>query len=73
MQHHRKGLASVVRGTPTVAAFLYRCPITNEQVQAWAEDADGSALQTVECLACQRTHLLHPKTGKVMGSDPQMR
>jgi hypothetical protein len=53
-----------------MAAFLYCCPITNQWVQAWAEDAEEDVLQTVECLACQRTHLLNPKTGKVAGSDP---
>jgi hypothetical protein len=52
-----------------MAAFLYQCPITNQPVQCWAEDHESDAWQPVQCLACQRTHLVDPKTGEVMGAD----
>jgi hypothetical protein len=50
--------------------FLYRCPNTGDNVQAWAaddpEDDDLTYVQ-VTCLACAQAH--YPKTGKVLGSD----
>ena len=54
--------------------FLYRCPNTGENVQAWAaddpEDDDLTYVQ-VTCLACAQAHLVNPKTGKVLGSDDE--
>ena len=55
-------------------SFLYRCPNTGQQVQAWAADdptEDDDAYQTVTCLACTGLHLVNPKTGKVAGSDDE--
>ena len=52
--------------------FLYRCPNTGDNVQAWAEDdpADESLTYIqVTCLACAQSHLVNQKTGKVLGSD----
>ncbi len=53
---------------PTI---LYRCPLTGSRVQGWiAEDVtDGneSTYESVTCLACQRVHLVNPKTEKVLG------
>ena len=54
--------------------FLYRCPNTGQNVQAWAvddpEDDDRSHVQ-MTCLACAQAHLVNPKTGKVLGSDDE--
>jgi hypothetical protein len=54
--------------------FLYRCPNTGDNVQAWAaddpEDDDLTYIQ-VTCLACAQAHLVNPKTGKVLGSDDE--
>jgi hypothetical protein len=48
-----------------VPAFLYRCPVTNQNVQGWvSEEIENDALRSVRCLACQRTHLIDPKTGR---------
>ncbi len=48
--------------------FLYRCPHTGDNVQAWAaddpEDDDLTYVQ-VSCLACAQAHLVNPKNGKV--------
>lgn len=57
-----------------MAAFVYRCPITSQNVQGWAadqtaNDSNSNAVETVKCLACQRTHLVNPKTGRVLGAD----
>jgi hypothetical protein len=54
--------------------FLYRCPNTGDNVQAWAaddpEDDDLTYVQ-MACLACAQAHLVNPKTGKVLGSDDE--
>ena len=55
-----------------MSPFLYRCPKTGENVQAWADDEpddDDFTYVQVRCLACAQAHLVNPKTGKVLGSD----
>ena len=50
--------------------FLYRCPNTGDNVQAWAADDPTDESLTyleVTCLACAQAHLVNPKTGKVLG------
>ena len=57
-----------------VSPFLYRCPNTGDNVQAWAaDDPDDDDLTYVQvtCLACAQAHLVNPKTGKVLGSDDE--
>ena len=51
--------------------FLYRCPNTRQTVQGWsAEDVsdDDNEYQSIACLACAQAHLIHLKTGKVLGA-----
>jgi hypothetical protein len=54
-----------------MVAFLYRCPITGEQVQGWTEldCSDTNEYEIVHCLACQQIHLINPATGKVVGDE----
>ncbi len=55
-----------------MAAFLYRCPNTGLQVQAWTEIDEpeiGRTYETVICTACQSTHLVNPATGNVIGGN----
>ena len=50
-----------------MSPFLYRCPNTGDNVQAWAaDDPDDDDLTYVQvtCLACAQAHLVNPKTGK---------
>jgi len=57
-----------------VPAFLYRCPVTNLTVQGWAaEEIAHETLTPIKCIACQRTHLVDPKTGKLQreGEPPR--
>jgi hypothetical protein len=58
-------------GPVLMVAFLYRCPITGEQVQGWTEldCSDTNEYETVHCLACQQIHLINPATGKVVGDE----
>lgn len=54
--------------------FLYRCPNTGQTVQAYtADDPDDDDLTftQVTCFACAQTHLVNPKTGKVLGSEDE--
>jgi hypothetical protein len=53
-----------------MAPFLYRCPNTGFQVQGWSADEEPSNSEVYEsltCLACGRSHLVNPKTGRVLG------
>jgi hypothetical protein len=50
--------------------FLYRCPKTGDNVQAWAAD-DPEDDDHVQLTACARAHLVNPKTGKLLGSDDE--
>jgi hypothetical protein len=57
-----------------MATFLYRCPTTGRNVQGWLADDPNenegeSTFETVTCLACNRTHLANPLTGKVLGAE----
>ena len=56
-----------------MATFLYRCPNTGLNVQAWVADdptgSDDDAYEAVTCTACTRVHMVDPKTGKVLGED----
>jgi hypothetical protein len=57
-----------------VPPFLFRCPNTGYRVQGFiAEDVsdDLESYQAISCLVCQRTHLVNPTTGKVLGEDDE--
>jgi hypothetical protein len=51
--------------------FIFRCPHTGRDVQAWSEaDFKSSpAYEPVACLACLSVHLVDPETGQVLGHD----
>ena len=54
-----------------MAAFIYRCPVTGYNVQAFVADdpIEGAeeAFRSVTCAVCGRGHLVSPKTGRVVG------
>ena len=61
-----------------MAAFIYRCPVTGYNVQAFIADdptkGREDAFQSVTCTVCGRVHLVNPKTGKVIGDrEPGLR
>ena len=59
----------------SMLTFLYTCPATNQKVQGWvADDVSENSdprYESVTCLACRRTHLVDPKTGKTLGADKE--
>jgi hypothetical protein len=69
----RQGLRPRYQGY--MAALIYRCPKTGQNVQAWfADDGsehDGEAYETVTCTACRMVHLVNPRTGKTLGGDEE--
>jgi hypothetical protein len=54
----------------TMTVFVYRCPNTGKQMQAWTDDPpvadDPEAYQSVTCIACSRPHWVNPRTGRVL-------
>ena len=57
-----------------VPAFLYRCPNTGLRVQGWIAnertELDEDNFEAMTCPACGRVHLVNPKTGTVLGANP---
>lgn len=53
--------------------FLFRCPTTGLNVQGWSAEElsedDAETYESVSCLACQRIHLINPKTGEVLRAE----
>ncbi len=54
-----------------MATFIFRCPTTGRNVQAWFADdrpeAGADTYETVTCTACGKIHLVNPKTRKALG------
>ena len=49
--------------------FLFRCPVNGMRVQGWVDEypSEGQTFVSTTCQACQRVHLVNPKTGRVAG------
>jgi hypothetical protein len=58
-----------------MAPTVFLCPNTGMRVQGWFAEAvpeNGDDIyQSVTCNACQRVHLVNPKTGKTLGGDEE--
>jgi hypothetical protein len=55
-----------------MAGITFHCPNTGFYVHAWTEGEDSETnhiYKTVTCTACQRVHLVNPKSGRVVGDD----
>ena len=54
-------------------SFLFRCPITGEEVTGFlieeAPSDDPDSYSAVCCLVCGQLHLVNLKTGKTAGED----
>jgi hypothetical protein len=58
-----------------MSAILFDCPTTGLRVQGWIVDYpivqpehDHEGYEPVTCPACERVHLVHPKTSEVLGA-----
>jgi hypothetical protein len=56
-----------------MGAFIFRCPITNLNVQHWVDDDDETEneFQGLICPACTRLHFINPKSGKLLGDEKE--
>jgi len=54
-----------------MGTILFTCPATGLKVQAWIADEPLPIeyFEAVECTACQRVHLVDPRTGRVAGDN----
>jgi hypothetical protein len=55
-----------------MANFVFRCPVTDLNVQHQLDDdpdVSENEYEAITCPACARLHLLNRKTGKVLGQD----
>jgi len=56
-----------------MGTFLFRCPNTGQNVQAWVADDpaefDENTYETITCTACRQVHLINPKTSRVLGAS----
>jgi len=57
-----------------MGAFLFRCPVTGQNVQGWiaddpTADTDENVYEAVSCLACNRSHLVNRSTRRVLGAE----
>jgi hypothetical protein len=51
--------------------FIFKCPITDQNVQFRLEAADAreTEFEGVTCPACTRLHFVNRKTGKLLGAN----
>ncbi len=56
-----------------MAGFSFLCPYAGVHVHVWTEgdDAEANHYETMTCAACQRVHLVNPKSGRVVGQDEE--
>ena len=51
--------------------IVFTCPSTGLKAQHWLDDDDKNAsdneYEAVKCLACAGLHLIHLKTGRLLG------
>jgi hypothetical protein len=59
-----------------MGTFIFKCPTTGFNVQGFvAEDVGAGAADndwvSIKCAVCTQIHLVHPVSGKVLGSDDE--
>ena len=55
-----------------MATFIFRCPITRQNVQGWIADKvveHADAYVPVQCTACRQLHHVNLAAGQVLGND----
>ena len=56
-----------------MGTFTFICPVTGMACHGWTEDEPPAFdyYEAVECVACQRVHLIDPRSGKVAGGKDE--
>ena len=59
---------AAIRRASSRACVTYQCPRTGQKVQGHVADLliDGETYVPVTCTACGGTHLINPKTGRLL-------
>ncbi len=55
-----------------MTGITFRCPVTGEHVQYWADDdpeAGRDCFVAVKCVACGKTHFVNWITHKLLGHE----
>ncbi len=60
-----------------MTTFVFRCPVTRQQVQGQAESDKPAAAPTIgktsyraiPCPACGQVHIVNPSTGKLLSEE----
>ena len=56
-----------------VRPFIYRCPVTGQNVQGFSTAVDSPdkerRYEAVRCLACGHFHMVNPATGKLASEE----
>jgi hypothetical protein len=54
--------------------FIFRCPVTSQNIQGSLDDDDNARddeYEAVACPACARLHFFNRKTGKMLGHESE--
>jgi hypothetical protein len=57
-----------------MSLFIFRCPVSGENVQRWMDDdpeADSRSYVIVNCPACGRLHFVNRGTHKLLGHESE--
>lgn len=52
--------------------YMFRCPVSGENVQRWVDDDPDGARNScviVDCLACGKLHFVNRSTHKLLGHE----
>ena len=55
-----------------MAAFVFKCPITQLNIQHWLDDGEDvpeNEYEVVKCVACTSLHFINRKTGDLLGTE----
>ena len=55
-----------------VTPFIFKCPVTAQNVQSWLDDNKNSCddeYESISCPACTGLHFINRKTGKLLRAD----
>ena len=59
-----------------MAAFVFKCPITQLNIQHRLDDGEDvpeNEYEVVKCVACTRLHFINRKTGDLLGTEKKNR
>jgi hypothetical protein len=55
-----------------MASYCYRCPVTGVNVEGFSASdltSENAGYEILVCLSCTSTHMVNPRTGKVLNEE----